>query len=93
MWNKEVEDVYEEVDESEYKKRVESRLAEDDFIVDDGDGDYGGYQDHGGEVWDEDDGDFHGGDSSAARRGSLLCTSCYCRCHALETPDLEMPIA
>ena len=37
-----IEDVYEEVDEQEYKRRVQSRQAQDDFIVDD-DGDFDGF--------------------------------------------------
>ena len=41
MFNHEVEDVYDVVDESEYQERVRSRQAQDDFIVDD-EGDYGG---------------------------------------------------
>jgi flagellar basal body rod protein FlgG len=35
------DDVYDVVDESEYSKRVQSRIDDDDFIVDD-DGDYDG---------------------------------------------------
>ncbi|TGZ79741.1 DNA polymeras-like protein alpha catalytic subunit [Ascodesmis nigricans] len=42
------EDLYEEVDEDEYKKVVRKRLDEDDFVVDDG-GE--GYVDNGMEDW------------------------------------------
>ncbi|KAL2264030.1 hypothetical protein VTK26DRAFT_3334 [Humicola hyalothermophila] len=45
----EVEDLYEEVDENEYKKIVRDRLNQDDFVVDDN-GE--GYADDGREEWD-----------------------------------------
>jgi DNA polymerase alpha subunit A len=45
----EVEDLYEEVDENQYKKIVRDRLNEDDFVVDDN-GE--GYADDGREEWD-----------------------------------------
>lgn len=45
----EVEDLYEEVDENQYKKIVRQRLNEDDFVVDDN-GE--GYADDGREEWD-----------------------------------------
>ncbi|KAK4193966.1 hypothetical protein QBC35DRAFT_397790 [Podospora australis] len=44
-----VEDLYEEVDENQYKKLVRERLNEDDFVVDDN-GE--GYADDGREEWD-----------------------------------------
>lgn len=44
-----VEDLYEEVDENQYKKIVRDRLNEDDFVVDDN-GE--GYADDGREEWD-----------------------------------------
>jgi DNA polymerase alpha subunit A len=45
----EVEDLYEEVDENQYKKIVRDRLNQDDFVVDDN-GE--GYADDGREEWD-----------------------------------------
>lgn len=45
----EVEDLYEEVDENQYKKIVRDRLNRDDFVVDDN-GE--GYADDGREEWD-----------------------------------------
>lgn len=42
-------DLYEEVDENQYKKIVRDRLNEDDFVVDDN-GE--GYADDGREEWD-----------------------------------------
>jgi len=45
----EVENLYEEVDENQYKKIVRDRLNEDDFVVDDN-GE--GYADDGREEWD-----------------------------------------
>ena len=42
--NHDVEDVYETVTEDEYKRRIEARTADDDFVVDDGFGDYDGYE-------------------------------------------------
>lgn len=42
-------DLYEEVDENQYKKIVRARLNEDDFVVDDN-GE--GYADDGREEWD-----------------------------------------
>lgn len=50
--NYEVEDVselYEEVDENQYKKIIRDRLDQDDFVVDDN-GE--GYADDGREEWD-----------------------------------------
>lgn len=44
-----VDDLYEEVDENQYKKIVRDRLNEDDFVVDDN-GE--GYADDGREEWD-----------------------------------------
>ncbi len=44
-----VEDLYEEVDETQYKKIVRDRLNQDDFVVDDN-GE--GYADDGREEWD-----------------------------------------
>ncbi len=44
-----VEDLYEEVDEVQYKKIVRDRLNQDDFVVDDN-GE--GYADDGREEWD-----------------------------------------
>lgn len=46
---KDVEDLYEEVDEDQYKTIVRDRLNEDDFVVDDN-GE--GYADDGREDWD-----------------------------------------
>lgn len=43
------DDLYEEVDENQYKKIVRDRLNEDDFVVDDN-GE--GYADDGREEWD-----------------------------------------
>lgn len=43
------DDLYEEVDENQYKKIVRERLNEDDFVVDDN-GE--GYADDGREEWD-----------------------------------------
>lgn len=45
----EVEDLYEEVDENQYKSIVRNRLNQDDFVVDDN-GE--GYADDGREEWD-----------------------------------------
>lgn len=45
----EVANLYEEVDENQYKKIVRDRLNEDDFVVDDN-GE--GYADDGREEWD-----------------------------------------
>ena len=45
----ETQDLYEEVDEDQYKKIVRDRLNEDDFVVDDN-GE--GYADDGREEWD-----------------------------------------
>jgi DNA polymerase alpha subunit A len=45
----EAEDLYEEVDENQYKKIVRDRLNQDDFVVDDN-GE--GYADDGREEWD-----------------------------------------
>lgn len=45
----EVDELYEEVDENQYKKIVRDRLNEDDFVVDDN-GE--GYADDGREEWD-----------------------------------------
>lgn len=42
-------DVYQEMDEEEYKAFVEQRRAAGDFVEDDGEG---GYADDGGEDWD-----------------------------------------
>lgn len=44
-----VDELYEEVDENQYKKIVRDRLNEDDFVVDDN-GE--GYADDGREEWD-----------------------------------------
>lgn len=44
-----VQDLYEEVDETQYKKIVRDRLNQDDFVVDDN-GE--GYADDGREEWD-----------------------------------------
>ena len=44
-----VENLYEEVDENQYKKIVRDRLNQDDFVVDDN-GE--GYADDGREEWD-----------------------------------------
>ena len=59
--------MYDEVNETEYAALVRSRQAEEDFVVDDGTGDYG-YVDDGGEVWNDDDQAFSGR-SNAAKRG------------------------
>jgi DNA polymerase alpha subunit p180 N terminal. len=48
----EVEDLYEEVDENQYKKIVRARLNQDDFVVDDN-GE--GYVDDGREEWDHEE--------------------------------------
>ena len=45
----EADDLYEEVDENQYKKIVRDRLNQDDFVVDDN-GE--GYADDGREEWD-----------------------------------------
>ena len=46
----EAEDVYDEVDEAGYKKKVRERLDRDDFVVDDNGA---GYADDGREEWNE----------------------------------------
>lgn len=56
--------IYDEVDEAQYREIVRRR-REEDFIVDDGTGDYAEYADHGGEIWDEED--FEGNSAAAAR--------------------------
>lgn len=45
----EVDELYEEVDENQYKKIIRDRLDQDDFVVDDN-GE--GYADDGREEWD-----------------------------------------
>ena len=45
----EAQDIYDQVDEEGYKKRVRERLDQDDFVVDDNGG---GYADDGREEWD-----------------------------------------
>jgi len=73
-----VENLYEEVDENQYKKIVRDRLNEDDFVVDDN-GE--GYADDGREEWDrvpqyesdsEDDMIVRGKDRKQCRSGCLL---------------------
>ena len=44
--------MYDEVDEEEYSSVVKNRLAQDDFVEDDG---VGGYVDHGMDVFDEEE--------------------------------------
>ncbi len=43
------------------------RRREEDFIVDDGTGEFNEYADHGGEIWEDDD-EFYG-ESDAAAKG------------------------
>jgi DNA polymerase alpha subunit A len=67
------DDLYEEVDENQYKKIVRDRLNEDDFVVDDN-GE--GYADDGREEWDrvqtyESESD----DAGPARGKDRKCTS------------------
>lgn len=61
------EDLYEEIDEDEYKKVVRKRLDEDDFVVDDG-GE--GYVDNGLDDWGNDGGryDYEDDEEEAAGR-------------------------
>lgn len=47
------DDLYDEVDENQYKNIVKGRLQEDDFVIDD---DGGGYADNGMDEWDGPDG-------------------------------------
>jgi len=44
--------LYDEVEEEEYISIVKNRLAQDDFVEDDG---VGGYVDHGMDVFDEEE--------------------------------------
>jgi hypothetical protein len=43
-----------------------------------------GYQDHGGEIWDEDD--FYEGESAAAKRAGEIVCVCVCVCGELSFP-------
>ena len=52
MQQEEEEDLYDEVDEDQYKSIVRGRLQKDDFIVDDG---VEGYADNGMDDWGEQD--------------------------------------
>lgn len=63
----EPQDIYDEVDDSDYKVIVKGRLQEDDFIEED-DG-VSGYADNGMEDWDRSD------DSAEERGQSLLLGS------------------
>jgi DNA polymerase alpha subunit A len=70
----EAEDLYEEVDENQYKKIVRDRLNQDDFVVDDN-GE--GYADDGREEWDrvrayESESD----DATPARGNDRKCKDC-----------------
>lgn len=56
------DDLYEEVDEEAYKKVVRNRLAQDDFVVDDG-GE--GYVDNGMDDWDDERGRYESEEEEA----------------------------
>jgi DNA polymerase alpha subunit p180 N terminal len=43
------DELYDEVDENQYKNIIKGRLQEDDFVIDD---DGGGYADNGMDDWD-----------------------------------------
>eukprot|EP00051_Salpingoeca_urceolata_P016451 m.218369 g.218369 ORF g.218369 m.218369 type:complete len:423 (-) comp18680_c3_seq2:80-1348(-) len=68
--NKDIDDIYDEVDAKEYDRLRRVRQDEfDSFIEADEDGDYSGYLDHGGEYWDDDDyQDEHVDDKKSKRR-------------------------
>eukprot|EP00043_Microstomoeca_roanoka_P012767 m.124092 g.124092 ORF g.124092 m.124092 type:complete len:1520 (+) comp15585_c0_seq2:94-4653(+) len=66
--NDEYEDLYEEVDEKEYEARRRSMLQGSEFVVDDGEGDFGGYYDDGRDIMEDEDEMFEAQYSSAARR-------------------------
>ena len=61
----EVEGVFEDIDQDEYDRRQAER-REDDFIVDD---EGFGYKDHGGEIWEVQEG--NGADGSKKKRRKL----------------------
>lgn len=61
--------IYDEVDEETYERMRKERMN-DDFIVDDDDGQDYGYHDHGGEIFDEED--YFEGDSAAAKQGKRV---------------------
>lgn len=61
----EVEGVFEDIDQDEYDRRQAER-REDDFIVDD---EGFGYKDHGGEIWEVQEG--NGADGSKKKKRKL----------------------
>lgn len=73
----EVDDLYEEVDENQYKKIVRDRLNQDDFVVDDN-GE--GYADDGREEWDRApmyDSESDDGDATTVRGKERKCRSAH----------------
>ena len=68
MQQEEEEDLYDEVDEDQYKSIVRGRLQKDDFIVDDG---VEGYADNGMDDWGEQD--LEESDEDVKRPKSAYC--------------------
>ncbi|EGD78351.1 hypothetical protein PTSG_09417 [Salpingoeca rosetta] len=62
------DDLYDEVDDDAYEQHRRQQLQHADFIVDDGDGDYGGYYDDGRDIMEDDDEVFNAQYSNAARK-------------------------
>ncbi|KAI9509680.1 hypothetical protein F5148DRAFT_1185768 [Russula earlei] len=64
-WKGEEAEIYDEVTEDQYKSVVQGRLAKDDFVVDDGVGDY---LDNGMDDWGNDDAQERSDDEAAMYR-------------------------
>ena len=67
-------DLYDEVDENEYKSIVKGRLQRDDFIVDDG---VTGYADNGMDDWGEGDQENWHSDEDVTSKGEYRYTRFY----------------
>ena len=67
-------EIYDEVDEIEYKKIVKGRLQRDDFIEDDG---VGGYADNGMDDWGDNDQDIHSEEERVIKRTFLISYTCF----------------
>ena len=63
------DDLYDEVDEDTYEQHRRDHLQYSDFIVDDGDGDYGGDFDDGRDIMEDDDEAFNAQYSKAGKKG------------------------